>query len=160
MATFEWYREGEESWNSIDDLADDAPKRSNAKPGSPRDQKLRLEEIGYLMNVEEYGRAKCLLDEMIPVNDNIEAEHSFQLARCYSSMMFKGYSLKKALKEIRNATRLKPDNEKYWGCEWDILDERRSMRIVYGVMGAIGTIGLSVASGIGYAAYSLIQRYC
>ncbi len=154
---FEWYEEGEKSWNSIDDIAVNTSKRTNVNPGSPREQRIRLEEIGYLIGTQECGRAKCLLDEMIPLNDTNEAEHSFQLAKCYSSGWIKEYSFKKALKEIRNAVRLKPDNKKYWECEWDILDQRKSMRVVYGIM---GTIGLLLTSGIGCAAYSVIQKYC
>ncbi|MBW2981719.1 hypothetical protein KY343_02455 [Candidatus Woesearchaeota archaeon] len=156
MSQFDhWYKEGEESWNSIDDLAwGGTSLRTNAIPGSPRDQRLKLEEIGFLINTREEGRAKCLLDEMIPVNEDIKAEHAFQSARCYFSPWYKGYSLKKALKEIRKSIDLKPDNEKYWECEREILHERKQNRIAIGVAGTVGSL---LVSGLGYAVYQLLS---
>jgi len=128
---------------------------SFAPPGSFQEQQLRLDEIDDLVNDREYGRAKCLLDEMTPYHGVNEAEHSFQLARCHALSNIKGASLDTALYEIENALRLDPNHERYKDRKDLILGkikQRREKRIVTGI--AVFTL-TGLAGAFSYIIYNI-----
>ena len=157
----------DEPWKrSVSYPSEEDIRKSLIKEGSYAEQELRLDEIDDLVNDKKYGRAKCLLDEMLPSHDVNEAEHSFQLARCYMGLCNKKNwlsHLEKAIEESKKAVRLAPDNERYKKNHKLIMDDYKKIRRKRKIMRHISTLvivaGLGVLGGMLYNSFRSKLEY-